>query len=166
MLYEVITEYIYSRKPEDFAPALLLAELYLVRKHYTKAAAILEKLIETSPDDYNLLQMYAETAQKAGNPEKALQAAEKLTGLKHGDDDTEIDIDKLNQNLDFYDDMAEKYALEYGNRWNKNLKALAGSMEYAPKDIEEESFILEGLQDIRITSYNVCYTKLLRLFYV
>ncbi len=139
-------EYIYKNSPEDFAPALLLAELYIENKNFRKAATILEKLSAADPDDIKLLQMFAETAKEAGLTEKALQAAEKLAASGN-DDQTDFDLEELNENLKFFDEMAIQYAREYGSSWNRNLKALARTMEPIQQH-EEASFMLDGLQDI------------------
>ena len=139
-------EHIYNNNPEEFAPALLLAELYIEKERYKKASDILEILSAATPDDLKLLQMFAETARKAGLTEKALKAAEALAAA--GDENAEdFDLDELTENLQLYDEMAVEYAKEYGSSWSRNLKALARTFEPEPKH-EEASFLFDGLQDI------------------
>jgi hypothetical protein len=140
-------EYIHDHKPEDFAPALLLAELYIEKKRYKKAANLLEKLCSLRPDDIKLLQMFAETAKKAGYTEKALKAAEKIAAARN-EDEADFDISELTKNLDLYDEMAVEYAKEYGSSWNRNLKILARSFEPENSGREVDSFLFDGLKDI------------------
>ena len=140
-------EYIYSRKPEEFAPALLLAELYAQKKQYRKSAAILESLLKSRPDDIKLLQMFAETARSAGDTEKALAAAERIAAARN-EEDEDFDLSELARNLEQYDRMAEDYAKEYGGSWNRNLKILAKTFEPEKPAHEEGNVLFEGLKDI------------------
>ncbi|MBI9107108.1 MAG: tetratricopeptide repeat protein [Spirochaetales bacterium] len=140
-------EYIHKQKPEEFAPALLLAKLYIEKQQFSRAASLLESICISHPDDIKLLLLYAETAKKAGDSGRALQAAEKLAAARN-EDDEDFDISALNRNLEIYDEMAVEYAREYGSSWNRNLKILAKSFEPESKKIEEGSFLFDGLQDI------------------
>ena len=61
-----------------------------------------------------------------------------------------------------------KGARPYHQAWEKGVKMVGATAHYVNNDLDEGPIISQGIQSVdhahypRITSYNVCYTKLLR----
>ncbi|MBN2050328.1 MAG: tetratricopeptide repeat protein [Spirochaetales bacterium] len=142
--------HILLKKPDSFAPRLLLGELYLEQNLYREALEIFETLDREYPGNEDVLTALTHNYKAMGNTEKALQIAEKLAtmqGKKGGPED----LDRMDSTLEWYEQVAGEYAEEYEEIWKRNIQSLTEEAEDQLEkgaQQEEDSFLLGKLFDI------------------
>ncbi len=139
-----------SREPSAFSPKLLLGELYLKQNLYTEALAVFEELYDRFPDNENILSALIHNYKAMGNKEKAILAAEKLAYIQ-GAKGTASDLTNLHTTLQLYEIVANEYAKDYEEIWDRNIKELVHPRKTLSEELkgkEEESLIFEEIPDL------------------
>lgn len=60
-----------EKRPRDVAARKLIGSIYLAKRQYDRATAVLQPALRTQPNDARILAMLAEAAMRQGNPGKA-----------------------------------------------------------------------------------------------
>lgn len=141
----------YFEKVSVLAPANLnnlqnLAFAYYEISQYEKALSVIQKALDLSTTDPDLLESAAEIADKSGKQELKVQYLKQLIEIRHITDDYAVLVSTLNQ-LEKYQDM-----IEYAQKW----------YQWDNESKDAVNFIILGAAQLGNDALRETFSKILR----